>query len=118
MIRFLRRALAPAALLALSAALRPGFRTLTISLMFLAFPTQAKVARANTLTYANREFVLAARAMGAKSRRIIVNEIVPNVALPFKGSKASLSGKHPATPVGSRWHICLGERVWLSSSWK
>jgi peptide/nickel transport system permease protein len=69
-------------LLALSAALRPGFRTLTISLMFLAFPTQAKVARANTLTYANREFVLAARAMGAKSRRIIVKEIVPNVALP------------------------------------
>jgi peptide/nickel transport system permease protein len=69
-------------LLALSAALRPGFRTLTISLMFLAFPTQAKVARANTLTYANREFVLAARAMGARSRRIIVNEIVPNVALP------------------------------------
>jgi peptide/nickel transport system permease protein len=69
-------------LLGLSAALRPGFRTLTISLMFLAFPTQAKVARANTLSYANREFVLAARAMGAKSRRIIVSEIVPNVVLP------------------------------------
>ena len=69
-------------LLALTAALRPGFRTLTIALMFLAFPTQAKVARANTLTYANREFVLAARAMGATSRRIIVKEIVPNVALP------------------------------------
>jgi peptide/nickel transport system permease protein len=69
-------------LLALTAALRPGFRTLTIALMFLAFPTQAKVARANTLTYASREFVLAARAMGAKSRRIIVREIMPNVALP------------------------------------
>jgi peptide/nickel transport system permease protein len=69
-------------LLALSAALRPGFRTLTISLMFLAFPTQAKVARANTLTFASREFVLAARAMGAKSGRIIVREIIPNVALP------------------------------------
>ena len=69
-------------LLALSAALRPGFRTLTISLMFLAFPSQAKVARANALTFASREFVLAARAMGAKSFRIITREIIPNVALP------------------------------------
>jgi peptide/nickel transport system permease protein len=69
-------------LLALTAALRPGFRTLTIALMFLAFPTQAKVARANTLSFASREFILAARAMGAKSRRIILREIMPNVALP------------------------------------
>lgn len=69
-------------LLALAAALRPGLRTIIIGLMFLAFPTQARVARANTLTFANREFITAARALGAKPSRIIMREIIPNVALP------------------------------------
>jgi peptide/nickel transport system permease protein len=69
-------------LLALSAALQPGFRTLTVSLALLALPTLAKVVRANTLTFASREFVLAAKAMGATRRRIIFRELVPNVMLP------------------------------------
>jgi peptide/nickel transport system permease protein len=69
-------------LLALSAALQPSFRTLTISLVFLAFPTLARVARANTLTVASREFVTVAKAMGARPRQVIFREIVPNVALP------------------------------------
>jgi peptide/nickel transport system permease protein len=69
-------------LLALTAALRPGLVTITIGLVFLAFPTQARVARANTLSFAQREFITAARAMGARPTRIILREIVPNVALP------------------------------------
>jgi peptide/nickel transport system permease protein len=39
----------------------------------------ARIIRANTLVYANREFVLAARALGARNRRILLLEIVPNV---------------------------------------
>ena len=69
-------------LLALTAALRPGFVTLGLALVVLSFPTQAKVARANTLTFAGREFIVAARAMGATSGRVIFREILPNVILP------------------------------------
>lgn len=45
----------------------------------LTIPAFARVARAATLTFAQREFVLAARAMGAGSLRIILREILPNV---------------------------------------
>lgn len=48
----------------------------------LGIPAFTRVARANTLTFARREFVLAARAMGAGSLRIILREILPNVIGP------------------------------------
>jgi peptide/nickel transport system permease protein len=35
--------------------------------------------RANTLSYAQRDFVLAARSVGANDRRIVFREILPNV---------------------------------------
>jgi peptide/nickel transport system permease protein len=69
-------------LLAVSAAARPSYKTLVISLSFIVFPTLARVVRANTLVYANREFVLAARALGASTARITVRELLPNVVLP------------------------------------
>jgi peptide/nickel transport system permease protein len=34
------------------------------------------------MVFANREFVQAARAMGARHRRILARELLPNVALP------------------------------------
>jgi peptide/nickel transport system permease protein len=46
----------------------------------IAMPTIARLARANTLAYSEREFVLASRAMGARNRRVIWKELVPNVA--------------------------------------
>ena len=56
---------------------------LTLALGLLSIPYFARVARANTLTFAEREFVLAARAMGARDSYIIVREILPNVFLPM-----------------------------------
>jgi peptide/nickel transport system permease protein len=53
-----------------------------LTLALVAVPTMARLARANTLVFAQREFVLAARAMGASNKRIIFREIMPNVALP------------------------------------
>lgn len=49
---------------------------------FLSIPRYARVARANTLAVAQREFVLAAKAMGAKSSRVLFRELMPNVILP------------------------------------
>jgi peptide/nickel transport system permease protein len=49
---------------------------------FLSVPTYARVARATTLTVTQREYVLAARALGARHRSIMVGEILPNVVRP------------------------------------
>lgn len=60
-------------------------RSLTvISLLIgvLSIPVYTRVARANTLAVAQREFVLAAHTLGATRRRILFREIVPNVVLP------------------------------------
>ena len=50
-----------------------------LSLTILSIPPLTRVVRASTLAYSQREFVLAAKAVGAKDRRIIVREILPNV---------------------------------------
>ncbi|TMC03142.1 MAG: ABC transporter permease [Chloroflexi bacterium] len=50
-----------------------------LTLGILSVAPIARIIRANTLAYANREFVLAARALGARSRRILIREILPNV---------------------------------------
>jgi len=57
--------------------------TITVALGILTAPRFARVARANTIRFAEREFVLAARAVGAKDPAIIVREILPNVLAPM-----------------------------------
>ncbi len=54
-----------------------------IALAIVGIPTMIRLARANTLAFANREFVVASRALGAKNRRIIVRHLLPNVMLPI-----------------------------------
>lgn len=56
---------------------------LVIALIYLG-PT-IRIVRALTLSTANREFVLAARSLGATNRRILRREILPNV-VPTLGS--------------------------------
>jgi peptide/nickel transport system permease protein len=51
----------------------------------LAVAPVGRLARANTLQFAQREFVTAARALGAKNSRIIWKEIFPNVLVPMTG---------------------------------
>jgi peptide/nickel transport system permease protein len=46
---------------------------------FLAIPAYTRVARAGSLAISNREFVLAARAIGTKPATILRREIIPNV---------------------------------------
>ena len=56
---------------------------ITLVLGFLVIPAFCRVARANTLRFANLEFVQAARAAGIRDRFIIVREILPNVLIPL-----------------------------------
>ena len=55
---------------------------LIIVLTVTSIPANTRIARASTLSYAQREFVIAARAQGASDLRIIFHEILPNIILP------------------------------------
>jgi peptide/nickel transport system permease protein len=57
--------------------------TVTLVLTILAVPALARITRAATLTFAQREFVTASRALGARNSRIIAREILPNVMPPM-----------------------------------
>ena len=56
---------------------------LTLALGLVCAPSFARVARADTLKFAGREFVLAARAAGASDTSIILREILPNILAPI-----------------------------------
>lgn len=53
--------------------------TVSIAVGVVAIAPIARLVRANTLVYSQREFVTAARSMGAGNIRIIVRDILPNV---------------------------------------
>jgi len=55
----------------------------SVALGLLFIPAAARITRAATLNFANREFVLAARAMGASDLRILALEIFPNIIWPL-----------------------------------
>ncbi len=50
-----------------------------IALSILAVPPLTRLVRANTIMYSQREFVMAARSIGAPNRRILLREILPNI---------------------------------------
>ena len=52
---------------------------LVVSIGLVSVPIIGRITRASTLAWSDREFVLAARSMGAKNRRIIVRDVLPNV---------------------------------------
>ena len=51
----------------------------TVALSILVIPTIARVTRAQTMVWGDRDFVMAARTLGARNKRIIAREILPNV---------------------------------------
>jgi peptide/nickel transport system permease protein len=69
-------------LLAITSTLGSSLRSLVISLGLLCIPTFTRLARANTLVFAQREFVTASRALGGRSLRIVFRDVLPNVVLP------------------------------------
>jgi peptide/nickel transport system permease protein len=70
-------------LLALMSVLRPSLWTLFLAFVLLTVPTVIRLSRASTYVVAEREFVLAAKALGASSWRIMFREILPNVIRPL-----------------------------------
>lgn len=54
-----------------------------LALAIVGIPTVIRLARANTMTYAQREFVTASKALGARHLYIIRRDLLPNVVLPL-----------------------------------
>jgi peptide/nickel transport system permease protein len=52
---------------------------LIIAIGVVSIPVLGRITRASTLSWSEREFVLAAKAQGAKHRRIVFREVLPNV---------------------------------------
>jgi len=69
-------------ILAITTFVGHDIRIIVAVIGFLGIPAFARVARANTLAVGQREFVLAARAMGAGEVRILALEILPNIVAP------------------------------------
>lgn len=70
-------------LIVLSTVLEPRVRNVAFALAVLTIPTMVRLARANTISYSQREFVLASQALGATRPRIMLRELIPNVLPPM-----------------------------------
>lgn len=70
-------------LIALATVLDPTLPNIAFALSLMALPSMVRMARASTLTFVQREFVLAGKAMGATHWRLMVRELLPNVILPL-----------------------------------
>ncbi len=71
----------PALVLLLAVAMFWGSNlvVLILALALLSVPSFCRVVRAETLSWSRREFILAARAIGASDSRILFGHIVPNI---------------------------------------
>jgi peptide/nickel transport system permease protein len=75
----------PSLLLAIAfgAALGPGLFNLVLALSLTIWVVYCRVVRAEVLSIRERDYVLAARAMGASDIRIILRHVLPNVLAPI-----------------------------------
>lgn len=63
--------------LAFVAALGPGIENAIIAIAITAWPAYARIARAETLTFRNAEFISAMKLIGASNPRIILLHVLP-----------------------------------------
>lgn len=56
--------------------------TIALALALVSIPTYTRLMRAQTMAVRQREFVLAARSLGAKDGRVMMREVLPNAILP------------------------------------
>ncbi len=82
----------PALLLAMAfvAVLRPSLLTILLVIGLVSWTQIARVVRAETLSMSQRDFVLAARSLGASSMRLMARHVLPNI-LPTIVVMAALS---------------------------
>ena len=82
---------------------------------FLSIPAYTRVSRAMSLAVSNREFVLAARAIGTRPATILRREIIPNV-LPTVISYAMVAAAFVIVVEGSLSFLGLSVQL-PTSTW-
>ncbi|MEK9145060.1 MAG: ABC transporter permease, partial [Elusimicrobiota bacterium] len=65
------------------AVLGPGLFKVMIAVTLVSWPSYARLLRGEVLSVKEREFVLAARALGASDARILLRHILPNCVYPL-----------------------------------
>lgn len=70
-------------LLAITTVLSQDRRTLILGLAVVSVPAFYRLARASAMSLASRDFVTAAKAMGAPPVRVLLRELLPNVVIPL-----------------------------------
>lgn len=68
-------------LLAIVIVFHPSVLVLVLAIAFLYLPGYMRITRANALSQMEQEYIVAARGLGARSRRIILRELLPNTIL-------------------------------------
>lgn len=63
--------------------IRPGLTVVILVIAIASFPYMARIIRGQVLSLREKEFVEAARSLGASDRRIIFREILPNLVAPI-----------------------------------
>ncbi len=69
--------------LAITGALGPSLRNALIAIGIVYTPRFARLTRGQTLSVRHRDFVEAARALGAGSTRIMLRHVLPNIVAPI-----------------------------------
>ncbi len=64
-------------------AVTPGVRTVILVVALVSWTSIARIVRGQVLSLREREFVVAARSLGASNRRIVLREILPNLTAPI-----------------------------------
>ena len=63
--------------------IKPGLRPVILIIGLFGWPYISRIVRGQVLSIREKEFVEASRSLGASNRRILIREILPNVAAPI-----------------------------------
>jgi peptide/nickel transport system permease protein len=104
--------------------------SVTIIFLVLSIAPVARIVRAQTLSLAEREYVLAARSLGARTPRILVREVLPNlvpamVSVIFTGVAILLAAEgglafigYSVKPPDASWGLMINEnRTRIDDAW-
>ena len=69
--------------MAIVALVGPSLNTVIGIIIIASIPVYARVVRSQTLALRERDFILAERAMGASTSRILFRHVMPNIAAPL-----------------------------------
>ena len=123
----------PSILLAIAIAvvLGPSATHVALAVGIVYIPQYARLARAATLAVRSRDFITAARALGAGSTRMLTRHVLPNVLAPliiqatlgFASAELEAAGLSylglGARPPQPEWGAMLAEarEAWLRAPW-